>query len=165
MVCYKKNFANELFDPIKVIEYLIDKDQLDGKLKKEMSLLWKKTSEYLYDDALDFLEFLKKQNCSLVLLTYGDLSYQTMKIEKAGIREYFVQIIITSKLKAELGLDYRGGIFIDDDKAQIEALMAKGAKVIRIRRKGNKHSLEDIANICEYENLNDLQRVIANNNF
>lgn len=163
--CYQDNFSNELFNPFKVIEYLIEKSNINKEINKEIKKLLINAKKYLYDDTILFLEFLKKENFSLILLTYGDVSYQKAKIKETEINEYFDQIIITSKLKGELGLDYRKSVFLDDNVEQIKSLLKKDAKVIRIRRRGNKHSLDNIDGIFECEDLKKLQLMIENKLF
>lgn len=116
-------------------------------------------SEYVYKDAINFLEKIKEKGDKLILLTYipnTNQNYQMKKIVGSGISKYFEEIIITTKNKYELSLDYNNGIFIDDDVKNLEGLISKNPiRVIRIRKQNNKHSLEEIENehIEEYESF------------
>lgn len=159
---YKEQFNKELFNPIKIINYIIEKRNINKNLIKEINYFMKDISKYLYEDTIDFLEYLKQNNKEIVLLTYGDFNYQNEKISNCFIKEYFNQIIITSKLKGELDLDYQNSIFIDDSKEQIESLLKKNSKVIRIKRKGNKHSIDEISNVLEYASLEEYMKILKN---
>ena len=155
---YKDNLSNELFNPIKIINNLIK----DKNINKEIKNFFKDLSKYLYKDTIDFLEFIKNDN-ELILLTYGDFEYQNLKVNKSLIKEYFNKIIVTSKNKGELDLDYKNSIFIDDSKEQIEGLLRKNAKVIRIKREGSKHFNDAINEVKEYNNLKSYVKDLEKN--
>ena len=153
--CYRRYYLNEFFNPIKIINRLIEKHKFKSEIKKEINDFFNDLSMYLYEDSINFLEYLKKHNYNINVLTYGDFDYQKEKINKTFINDYFDKIIITSKLKSELGLDYENASFIDDNVEQIKGLLKRNAKVIRIRRSGNKHSLCDINGVNEFENFQE----------
>lgn len=157
---YYKHFSNQLFNPIKIINKLIEKHKFKNDIEKELDLFLKDISMYLYDDSINFLEYLNSKNYEVNLLTYGDYDYQNKKIEKSFIKDYFNKIIITSIEKANLDLDYKNSIFIDDNEHQLKGLIKKDARVIRIRRNGNKHSINDIKNVLEFENFNEYLKSI-----
>lgn len=150
---YYKNNDNRLFNPIIIINNLIKDEKQNKEMQKEIKKFFRDLSIYLYDDTLNFLEVIKKNN-ELILLTYGDFDYQSLKVNNAGIKDYFDKIIITNKNKGDLDLDYKNSVFIDDNKEQIEGLLRKGAKVIRIKRKGSKYFNDVINNVLEFTNLN-----------
>lgn len=150
---YKNNCLNELFNPIKIINIIIKTNPLKKQIMNEIELFLYDLSKYLYNDTISFLEYLNNNNYQVNLLTYGDFDYQNIKISNSYIKEYFNKIIITSKNKFELDLDYKNSIFIDDDIFQIDGLLKKDAFVKRIRRKGNKHSKYSLNNVSEYENF------------
>ena len=105
---------------------------------------------------------MKSNNYELILLTYGDFDYQNEKVNKSGIKDYFDKIIITSKHKALLNLDYEHSVFIDDNKVQLEGLLKTGAKVIRIKRSGNKHYLDEIKGVIEFNDFKELINFMTN---
>ena len=114
---------------------------------------------YLYEDALLFLEKVKINN-KLVLLTYGNQTYQERKINSSKIQDYFNEIIITDKSKSSLELDYQNGIFIDDNTDVLqELLIRKPSKLIRIKRLNNPRSNVVINNdfIEEYEDFGEIK--------
>ncbi len=124
----------------------------------------KNGEEITFDDAKRFLKKLKEKKDNIVLLTYipneNNMEYQIEKIKGSGIEKYFDDIIITSKCKFTLDLDYKNSIFIDDDPRNLDGLYERNPiKVIRIRKKNNKYSKIDIDNkdIEEYESFDDIK--------
>lgn len=115
----------------------------------------------VFEDARDFLKRAKENGHRLILLTYttGNQEYQLQKIYGAKIAEYFDELIITTKLKYTLDLDYTKGIFIDDDPRDLNGLYEKNPiKVIRIRKPNNKRSKIDMENkdIEEFEYFDNI---------
>lgn len=53
----------------------------------------------LFPDTIYFLEWLKKLNQKLILLSLGESSWQKMKIDNTGIREYFVKVFTIDDTK------------------------------------------------------------------
>ena len=118
----------------------------------------------VFKDAKRFLKRLKENGHKVYLLTYipnkNNTEYQMMKIDGSGIKNYFDDIIITSKYKFTLDLNYKNGIFIDDDPRDLNGLYEQHPiRVIRIRKKNNKRSKIDINNndIEEYESFDDIK--------
>jgi len=161
---YNKFLSNELFNPIKIINIILQNNPLKKQIKEEINFFLRDLSKYLYDDTINFLEYLNNKNYTIILLTYGNYEYQNIKINNSFIKEYFSKIIITSKNKHELNLDYNNAIFIDDDINQIRGLLKVKANVIRIRRRGNKHSINDLEKVLEYKTFKEYLQKIINNN-
>lgn len=116
-----------------------------------------------FDDAKRFLKRLKSNGHHVTLLTYipdkSNSDYQMRKIDGSGLKEYFDSIIITLELKFNLDLDYKNGIFIDDDPRDLIGLYEKNPiKVIRIRKRSNKRSKINIdnSNIEEHESFDTI---------
>ena len=89
--------------------------------------------------------------------------FQVLKIKGSGLIKYFDALYITSKPKYELDINYENGIFIDDRAKDLLGLYSKNAKkVIRLRRKGNKYSIEDIGNaeIEEYSSFGEILSIL-----
>lgn len=118
--------------------------------------------EIVFEDAIRFLERLKENGHKIHILTYVqpiNMEYQLKKLMGSGIANYFDGIIITSKYKFLLDIDYTNGIFIDDDPRDLNGLFEKNPiKVIRIRKENNKRSKIDIDNkeIEEYVLFDDI---------
>lgn len=119
--------------------------------------------EIVFEDAIRFLERLKENGHKIFILTYVqpiNMEYQLKKLMGSGIANYFDGIIITSKYKFLLDIDYTNGIFIDDDPRDLNGLFEKNPiKVIRIRKPNNKRSKIDIDNkeIEEYVSFDDIE--------
>ena len=60
--------------------------------------------ELLFSDALSFLQYLKTIKQKLILLSFGEFSFQSKKINATGIANFFDEIIITPDSK-ELALE------------------------------------------------------------
>jgi len=120
----------------------------------------KKCCDYIFTDSIPFLKRLKEKAHTIILLSYAenDLQYQLSKIYNSNIVDYFDKIIVTEDLKYNLNINYTKGVFIDDNPRDLIGLYSKNPiKVIRLRRKNQKYSSEDLnININEYENFNDI---------
>lgn len=118
--------------------------------------------ENVFEDAIRFLERLKKSGHKIFILTYipkTNQEYQLKKLMGSGITSYFDGIIITAEYKFLLDIDYKNGIFIDDDPRDLNGLYEKNPiKVIRIRKPNNKRSKIEIENkeIEEYESFDNI---------
>lgn len=149
---------NGIYSPLKLIDYCIEKKIVDNKILEDVNLHFENTGKYLYEDAKRFLERIKPNN-RLVLLTYGDYEYQQRKIMPCSIDEYFDEIMITDKEKYTLDLDFKNGIFIDDNCNVIKDLLSKEPyRIIRIKRLNNPRSKHILNNdlVDEYENLTSI---------
>ena len=122
------------------------------------------TRELTYKDGESFLKKLKENGHKLILLTYipsdKNQEFQMSKIIGSGLKEYFDEILITSEYKFTIDIDYKSGIFIDDNPRDLNGLYERNPiKVIKIRKKENKYSLIDISNkeIEEHEFFDEIQ--------
>ncbi len=141
-------------------KYNLNKDEMKSHIKNIID----SGEDITFEDAKRFLKKLKSKGHKIILLTYvpdeKNKDYQNEKITGSGLKEYFDKIIITSEYKFTIDLDYKNGIFIDDDPRDLLGLYEKNPiKVIRIRKKSNKRSKIDIENkdILEYESFDDIE--------
>ena len=118
----------------------------------------------VFEDAKRYVENLYENHNKLYILTYipdkKNHDYQMKKIIGSGIAKYFDGIIITTEYKFNLKLDYKNGIFFDDDPRDLNGLYEKNPiKVIRIRKENNKRSKIDMENkdIKEYTSFDDIK--------
>lgn len=146
------------FNPYDILKLVKEKYDFDDNLLIEIDLLMKKTSEYLYSDAIDFLKYLKSLNYEIIILTKGNSNYQREKIFNARIDNYYNKLMVTMKHKGNLKLDYSNGIFIDDNPIEILSILKNNPnRVIRIQRYNSKYSNDLIEfDISNYKSLNDL---------
>ena len=169
-VCLKYNLDNEkvnlaktslfpesyLFNMDIIVDYLIKEYNLSLEFKSDVNNLF--SAKYVFCDVIDCLEILKK-NYELIILTYGQLVYQTRKIEGSNLKEYFKDNNITDKIKSTLSnVDYKNSIFIDNNPKEIKRFMEVGAKkVIRIRRDVDKYSKKDLeVEALEYTSFKEI---------
>lgn len=127
---------------------------------KPLEDLYSKCSEFVYDDTIEFLNYLISKKHKLYILTWGDKEFQKEKIQASGLYKYFDEIIYAEQLKYMLDIDYENGIFIDDSIRDLKGLYNKNAKkVFRIKRKNGKNSEKElnIKEILEFNSLKELQ--------
>lgn len=160
----KNNFnstIDNIFDYARkvAIEYNIETEKLLRAVREVID----NGEEFVFEDAKRFLEKLKERGDKAYVLTYvakGNQEYQMRKLIGSGLIKYFEGTIITTKYKFLLDLNYRNGIFIDDDPRDLNGLFEHGAKkVIRIRKPSNRRSRIEINNpkIEEYISFDDIQ--------
>ena len=131
-----RSHMEELFSLDNFALIIKDKYHLDSGFIDEVNSLY--DSKYLYDDSTAFLENIYKNN-NLYILSYREKNYQKKKINCCKLNKYFKDIIITDD-KGSLDIDYRNGLFIDNNPREIEALSKAGASnIIRIKRKGDSY--------------------------
>jgi len=89
--------------------------------------LLKNSDKYLFPEALSLLEYYRRQGDRLVLLTFGNKSFQEMKVDNLGIKDLFDEVC-----------------FVEDEKkvhSIIESLKDSGEKILIINDNA-KESLE-----------------------
>lgn len=108
--------------------------------------------DYIYPDAWRLLGAIPKDQ--LILITYGGAALQNLKIDKAGIRDCFEHIVITSGIQKSEALQnlvtggqiapIRGGVFVDDRAREIEQMRVAfpGLTGIVIHRKNGLFNSE-----------------------
>ncbi len=146
------------FNPYIILGNLEKKYEFNRLLYLDVDKLMNNTSNYLYPDAIPFLEYLKGKNYQVIILTKGNSDYQREKIFNEHIDKYFDKLIVTMRHKGLLLLNYYTGIFIDDNPREIDSLwLRKPKKIIRIARPNSKYSDIDIKqDIVTFKSLNDL---------
>ena len=129
--------------------------------------LYARGNEFVYDDTVEFIKYLKSKNHKLHVLTWGEKEYQKEKLIAAKLYDYFDEIIYAEKLKYELDIDFQNGIFVDDSIRDLEGLYNQNAKqVYRIKRPNGKNSDKElnIKEILEFNSLIELQDYIEKQN-
>jgi len=56
---------------------------------------------FIYPDAFSFLEKIKDFNKPVILLSFGDTEFQTLKAQRTGLDKYFDQIVIVQEHKSK----------------------------------------------------------------
>lgn len=161
----KENFNSTTGNIFNFAEEMAEKFKSDkNKVLEDLNNAIYSGESIVFEDARRFVENLYKNNNKLYILTYipdkKNHDYQMKKIIGSGIAKYFNSIIITSEYKFNLSLDYKNGIFFDDDPRDLNGLFEKNPiKVIRIRKENNKRSKIDMENkeIEEYKTFDDIK--------
>lgn len=153
---------NYIYDIYQLALYISNKYDLSlEQILANLNTIILDGSNFVFEDSIPFLEKLHNEKHNIFLLSHsnGDLKYQTAKILGSGLTNYFDTLYITSKPKYELDINYENGIFIDDNPADLLGLYSRSAKkVIRLRRKQNKYSVQNLenCNITEYCDFTEL---------
>ncbi len=134
-----------------------NKYNLKNSFIKSTEKLYNK--KYLYKDTVKFLKKYYK-NHNLYILSYGETNYQSKKINCCNIKKYFKDIIITQD-KSKENIDYKKGIFIDNNPKEIEKIASSGAtKIIRIKRYDDRHfSIMCNVKVKEFFALSDIDMI------
>lgn len=123
---------------------------------------------FLYEDTLPFLEKMSKEN-SLALLTYGEDSFQNMKLEGCkGATKYFEKIVITQNIakdkEAKELADGAQSIFLDDNPTALSAVKKMAAHIVtvRIKRGEGRYENEPSLGGVDYEvkGLKEVEKII-----
>jgi phosphoglycolate phosphatase-like HAD superfamily hydrolase len=83
---------------------------------------------YLFSDVLGFLKAARDRDFELILLSFGDPTWQSYKVRASGLTPYFTQILYTAKeagkaaLCAECALRYEELHAIDNNPADLDAM-------------------------------------------
>lgn len=107
---YKKNFKDKgiNYSPKKHLEILgWGEEELVAKLNEFDRWLEKEISRYLFPEAEEILNKLKQAGHKIILASFGDEEFQKqkisiLKINQLSVREFFDEVIISDKIKAEL---------------------------------------------------------------
>ena len=149
------------FNPYNILDIAKDKCQFDEKLYQEIDTLIDNTNKYLFSDTITFLKYLKSLNYEIIILTKGNIDYQTKKIVNAKIDNYYDDLIVTMKHKGYLKLDYLNSIFIDDNPIEIRSIIKnKPKKVIYLKRDNAKYN--DIPIKSDVKIVKSLTEIIEN---
>ncbi len=129
------------FNPHTILNLVKEKYDFNEELFHEINMLIGSTNNYLFPDAIPFLEYLKSLNYDIIILTKGNSDYQREKIFNSHLDSYYNKLIVTMKHKGKLNIDYENSIFIDDNPLEIESIIEKKPKmIIRMQRNNSKYS-------------------------
>ena len=94
----KKRGIIQKYNPYKQIEKIGKTGIGTKKLKRDFSDFIKNTSQYIFEDGIEFLKKVKNED--LYIISYGDKKFQNEKIINSGISKYFKRILIAETTKA-----------------------------------------------------------------
>lgn len=155
-----ENYFNKIYIKEKnydtIAKKIIKENNINQSIYQELNNIY--SNKLIFKDTIPFLKKYSKKY-ELILLTLGTNTYQKKKINSTNISKYFKEIIITSKDKSKLDIDYQNGIFIDNNPFELKKFHNSKAKyLIRIKRRTDKYSKFnlDLKNIPEFTSFNDL---------
>ena len=158
----KENGKN-LLNVRQVFKYLAKTNGIElENFIEPLEKLYSICEDFLYNDSIEFLSYLKSKGNKLYLLTWGDKEFQKEKVISTKIDKYFDKMYFTEELKYTLDcIDYTQGIFLDDSIRDLEGLYSRNPlKVIRIKRENGSNSNKElnIKDVLEYSSLIDLKK-------
>ena len=129
----------------------------------------KELKKLLFADAPQFLNFLKLNNKKLILLSFGEFSFQSKKINAAGIASFFDEIIITPDGK-ELALEKilkqfdgeKDIWFINDKIEETKKILECFPKLKPVLKKSPRFAHEEYCS-CQmpcFETLTQMQKYV-----
>ncbi len=145
------------FNPYDILDLVKERHSFNDNLYIEIDSLMKNSKDYLFIDAISFLEYLKSLNYEIIILTKGNSAYQREKIFNAKIDKYYNKLIVTMDHKGNLDLDYKNSVFIDDNPIEIQSIINNKPKlIIRIQRDNTLYSNLSIDNILSFKSLKEV---------
>lgn len=161
--CFKNRHNISVFDFARQMAKKYDVNE--EKIVESLKNILKNSSNLLYNDSIDFLKKLKEIGYETYILTFSrgyDNDYQMLKLIGSGISKLVDGVFICSKDKGELNLDYKNGIFVDDNPKQLASLFHAGVsedRLFRIKRKNEKYSSVEITEFSpkEYDTLENME--------
>lgn len=100
---YKKYFKERAI-PYNIDQHIMyltnDAGENGEAIKLRLKDFFSTIDKYLFADAESVLRKMKEAGYKLVLLTFGDVEWQKIKVENLKIKKYFDEIIYTDKGKA-----------------------------------------------------------------
>lgn len=148
---------------------LFDTHSLKKVLAQSRQPKEKELKELLFPGTFLFLDYLKTINQKLILLSFGEFSFQSKKINAAGIAKYFDEIIITPDAK-ELALekilkqfdDKKDVWFINDKIEETKKILERFPKLKPVLKKSPQFAHEDYCSSkmpC-FETLTQMQQYV-----
>lgn len=117
-----------------------------GSIKSDLENFLSDGEKLLFSDSILFLKRLAQKGFEINILTYTiqeNFDYQMLKVMGANICRYVDNIILCTKPKGELKIDYENGYFFDDNPKELVSLFKAGVspdRLFRIKRVGAGYS-------------------------
>jgi len=153
------------------IDFLSELRSFDREVAKEKArAFFVDLTKYVFEGAEEFLQSLSKED--MYLLTYGEQSFQNLKVDGSGLRKYFHEVIVTQGNKPEEieriakrdhFLPQERVLFGDNRCGHFAGAKERGIITIHLKRETDKYS-KDQCEGCQYtvENFEKLSQVLKN---
>lgn len=136
--------------------------------------LFKKTTEHcqqwLFSDAIDFLNTLKKYNQPLILLSLGDADFQEAKVRGVGIHDYFDRLFMIPDSKIRVINELASatdivGWLINDKINETKEIVAVYPSIRPVLKVSPKFPLPDYkaSGLPFFEKLTEIGKYIQDN--
>lgn len=106
------------------------------KIHRELERVIADAHLFLYNDSLPFLEKMKRSH-ALKLLSYGEDTFQSLKIKGCRIGDYFEAIVITRNLVKDKEAKELAGkeksVFVEDNPHALEAAKQHHPNLLTVR--------------------------------
>ncbi len=142
-----------------------DEDKVFEKLAQVSDNLQK----FLFVDAVDFLESLKKYGQSMILLSLGDPYFQELKLGGAKIRDYFTHVFMADESKEKileeiLNFERADKIWLINDKVEETKLLVNKFPVIKpILKVSSSINFDDYINsgLSYFKTLSEIKDYVS----
>ncbi|MBD3310996.1 MAG: HAD hydrolase-like protein [Candidatus Magasanikbacteria bacterium] len=160
------NYVNYTFErQLKILKKIGYSFDYNGVLDKLDALL---EENRLFDDTIDFLEFIKNLGLKNILLTAGNDKFQKKKIEAVGISDYFDDIKFVHNGKEKLVKSFfspQNKLFFINDNLQENLAVKNTVAEVEVLTKKNqyKNTEEELikSGIPFFNNLTDIKKYVA----
>ncbi len=163
------DFDYTLLDTARFKQFLTEHDAFEESEKRRTLVQQTDMSIFLYPDAVDFLKRHGEAD-ELILVTFGPVEYQKLKVEQSGIGKYFKSLEFTGDEPKDLFIKSsmeklpagERAYFLDDRTEPLEALaeIRPTLTSVRMCRETGAYSLVSgaegcprVANLAEFEAL------------
>ncbi|MFA6424111.1 MAG: HAD family hydrolase [Candidatus Magasanikbacteria bacterium] len=132
-----------------------------NKIKEKLQNIISKLDQFRFSGTISFLNKIKSSNEQVVLLSLGDPSFQQIKVEGAGIMDFFDQVFMVDKSKAEiieqlLAMTKDKNVWLINDKPQESIDLHKQFPILKIVLKKSSRFGQDEYIKSGFNFFNDL---------
>ncbi|MEA1937038.1 MAG: phosphomannomutase/phosphoglucomutase [Patescibacteria group bacterium] len=156
------------FNPKTIIDLLNKVKPFDKiETKKKINSILDNSKDFMYPDFFNFAKGFNKKD--LILLSFGEVNFQKIKIKNSEINSFFSKVIITKKNKTEelkpICEKYSEEkiFFIDDKAEQIDKIKEKLPQIITMKTERPQGRHIDIeSKLTDYivKNLDEAKNII-----
>ena len=150
-----------------ICDALEEKFQLkSGVVREGVEQFLLRGKENVFDDVEPFLLKLAEGGHEINILTFTakEFEYQMIKMKGSGLLKFVDNVFMCSQNKGTLAIDYKNGIFIDDNPTVLKDLFDAGVdgdRLIRMRRIGAGYSgveIEDFP-VTEVSSFDEIKNI------
>ncbi len=167
---YRANsFGYNFDDHLSILEKSV---KLDKKVaQQKLFAVLARAKDFLFDDAIDFLERVSRVDQDLILLCRGKDKFEHSKLKHSRIDKFFKEVYITDQNKTEIMADLvekeianKNIFFINDHLKENLEIVKKfpQVKVILKRRSDINYNTVDLKKMLALDSLKEIADFIVN---